>query len=192
VLKTLAVVTVVGFFGGGLAIRTSNGSEVLGAPAVSPNRCVECHARLNAPRELAGRYLDWHFSKHARANVTCEKCHGGDPDAKDATAAHKGILASSQPESRLNRKNLPETCGACHREIANSFFESTHYKRLKESGMGPSCTTCHMHMASTIATSPMEASNYCTYCHNSLNGLLDRRPDIPQKAEQLMRSLAGC
>ena len=188
--KTLFVVIVVGFAAGAVALVPSGAAESPAAQATAPNQCVECHARIAGPPELTSRYLDWHFSKHARANVGCEKCHGGDSSAKDAKAAHKGILPSSQSASRLNRKNLPETCSACHREVVRSFIESTHYQRLKESGLGPSCTTCHDHMASTIATSPADVSDYCTSCHNSYNGLVEGRPDIPRKAEAFMRSLA--
>jgi hypothetical protein len=169
--------------------------ESFGAPAQdaasSPrgNQCVDCHARVGTPREVAGRYLDWHFSAHGRANVGCNSCHGGDPAATDAATAHRGVIPSVQAGSRLHRTRLPETCGACHKAVVNSFVESTHYKVLAASGLGPSCTTCHGHMASSVAAYPIEAAALCTRCHNTIDGLLPRRPEIPQYARDTMEAI---
>ena len=44
-------------------------------------------------------------------------------------------------------------------------------------------------MASSVATDPIEASTYCTFCHNSINGILPRKPEIPAKAQKVMESL---
>ena len=159
------------------------------AAPYSDNQCVNCHAGISQPIGISRRYLDWHFSKHKTEGVGCDNCHGGDAASRDAKKAHKGVINPSQNESRLSLVNLPETCGSCHKAIVNSFVESVHYKKLKLSGLGPSCNTCHTHMASTVATHPKEASTYCTFCHNSINGLLPQRPEIPAKAQRLMESL---
>jgi hypothetical protein len=44
-------------------------------------------------------------------------------------------------------------------------------------------------MASSVARYPIEASTYCTFCHNSINGILPQRPEIPAKAQKVMESL---
>lgn len=44
-------------------------------------------------------------------------------------------------------------------------------------------------MASSVATYPIEASTYCTFCHSSINGILPQRPEIPAKAQKVMESL---
>lgn len=185
--KTLVLVTAVVALTGGLAVTSPAGSP---NGAFENNQCVTCHARTTASPELTSRYLEWHFSKHAASGVGCERCHGGDPAAVAEADAHKGMLPPSDRASRTSRANLPETCGACHEAVVSSFVESTHFKRLKQSGLGPSCTTCHNHMASAVATSPVETANYCAYCHNSINGILDRRPEIPHRAQMFMESLA--
>lgn len=55
--------------------------------------------------------------------------------------------------------------------------------------MGPSCNTCHAHMASAVIYTAAEASSLCTHCHNTTEGLLPPRPEIPQKAGVVMESL---
>jgi hypothetical protein len=44
-------------------------------------------------------------------------------------------------------------------------------------------------MASSVATFPTEAATYCTLCHNSINGMLPQRPEIPAKARKVMESI---
>ena len=168
----------------------SHGSSQQGAVAkLSNNQCVNCHAKSSLPANISSRYLDWHFSAHKTNGIGCDKCHGGDATARDAQRAHKGITLSSQKESRLSSENLPETCGSCHKAVVNSFVESVHYQKLNSSGLGPSCNTCHSHMGSSVATFPTDAATYCTLCHNSTNGLLPQRPDIPAKAKKVMESI---
>lgn len=171
------------------AIANCFGSSQGQPRELKENQCVECHSRITSPPALGDRYLDWHFSPHARAGIGCDKCHGGDSSSRDLGRAHKGVLPVAQEASRLSRLNLPHTCGSCHNAIVNSFVESTHYDRLKSTGLGPTCNTCHHHMASTVATDPSEASALCAYCHNTINGLQPQRPDIPLRARRVVESI---
>ena len=171
-----------------LSFTSHDTSQQRTAAELGNNQCVNCHSK-SLPPTLNSRYLDWHFSAHKTNGVGCDKCHGGDSAARDPQRAHKGVFPSSQKESRLSLEQLPETCGACHKAVANSFVESVHYQKLKSSGLGPSCNTCHSHMASSVATFPTDAATYCTLCHNSINGMLPQRPDIPAKAKKVMESI---
>src|SRR5262252_1267592 len=127
-----------------LCSRNSSGSSSQEKPsALSNNTCVACHSHVSKPLELSVRFLEWDVSTHKTASVGCEKCHGGDSTSRDARKAHQNILPPSNMRSRLNEVNLPETCGACHKTILASFAESTHYQKLKSTGLGPSCITCH-------------------------------------------------
>ncbi len=154
------------------------------------NGCVKCHSRLSMPAGMSGRFLDWRASAHAAAGVACDKCHGGDAAARDAAAAHTGMLPPSDRNSRLHEMNAPETCGSCHRAIASSFVESEHYRRLKASEGGPSCISCHGHMGSSVARAPFEGESLCTFCHNVVNGPLPQRPDIIKKAKSTLDAIA--
>lgn len=157
--------------------------------AYQNNSCVNCHSKDATARDTFQRYTEWHVSTHKEKGVGCEKCHGGDPAAKDQKRAHVGVIKSSEPQSRLHLKNLPETCNACHPGVVSSFSESLHYQKLKASGMGPSCATCHAHMATTVLYTPEETAALCAHCHNTVNGIMPRRPDIPEKANEVMQSI---
>lgn len=157
--------------------------------AYQNNSCVNCHSKDSlAPRSFQ-RYAEWHISTHKEKGVGCDKCHSGDPTAKDQRRAHIGVIKPSDPQSRLYLKNLPETCNACHPGVVSSFVESVHYQKLKSSGMGPSCTTCHAHMATTVLHTPEETSTLCAHCHDTINGIMPPRPEIPRKAGEVMEAI---
>ena len=153
------------------------------------NNCVSCHARLANPYKLTSHYAEWQISTHHEKAVGCEKCHGGDPAIKDQKLAHQGVIAPQDPQSRLHQKNLPETCSACHQGLVSSFTESKHYQNLKSAGIGPSCSTCHIHMGSQVLYTPEETAAMCATCHNSPNKLMPLRPEIPEKANEVMQAI---
>jgi predicted CXXCH cytochrome family protein len=115
-------------------------------------------------------------------------CHGGDSSTADKAKAHAGMLQASDPKSRLHPTNVAQTCATCHQGIASKFTESVHFQRLKGAGLGPSCTTCHAHMGSSVATVPAEASALCAQCHDAANGPLTRRPEIPKAAGDIVEA----
>jgi hypothetical protein len=94
----------------------------------------------------------------------------------------------SDRQSRLNWKNQPETCGACHQNVASAFVESAHYKRLNGIGLGPSCATCHAHMSTKVIYSPTETAKLCSRCHDSIDSLKPS-PEIPARAKETMMAL---
>jgi ssDNA-binding Zn-finger/Zn-ribbon topoisomerase 1 len=153
------------------------------------NNCVTCHAQLARPLHLTSKYAEWHISTHKEKAVSCEKCHGGDPKITDEKKAHAGVIPPKDAKSRLHPQNLPETCNACHTGIVSSFVESKHYQRLKSAGLGPSCTTCHQHMASQVLYTPEETASLCATCHDSPNKLMTPQPEVPQKANDVMQSI---
>ncbi len=102
---------------------------------------------------------------HARGGVGCEKCHGGDPSARDADAAHRGVRAATEPESLVNPTRLPDTCGTCHRQELDAFKGTVHARELAAHGKGATCFTCHGAMATGLPTS-RELSERCAVCHD--------------------------
>jgi hypothetical protein len=166
-----------------------NRTAQTGQTAYPDNHCVSCHSKLIEPLRVSNHYFDWHRSMHKEKGVGCEKCHGGDPTIADSQKAHAGVLKSSDPQSRLHPQNLPETCGACHRAVVNAFVQSTHYQRLKGPGFGPTCTSCHVHMATTAIYSPQETAVLCSHCHNTINGMLPPRPEIPERGSQAIMAI---
>ena len=74
----------------------------------TPSRCADCH--FANPMSVSRWHLsEWDHSAHGRANVGCEKCHGGDPTTFDPFRAHQNILGSRNPASPLNPRNVATT-----------------------------------------------------------------------------------
>ena len=44
-------------------------------------------------------------------------------------------------------------------------------------------------MASKIARNPSEGAAFCSFCHNTIDGIQPRRPDIPEKAQATLDSI---
>jgi len=186
-IKRLILVMALGLllaFSGGLTRFNGNAQEQSDLAEFRGNSCVTCHSGLTEPVRQVNRYLEWHFSAHREKGVSCDKCHGGDPSSGRKEAAHKGVLNPSDKASRLFTWNQPDTCRSCHQNVADAFSKSTHFIKLKSAGLGPACNTCHIHMASKVLYSPEEVASHCSNCHNTVNGLLVPRPDIPETAKE--------
>ena len=134
------------------------------ARAQQASRCADCHFAQNAvpnPDHLS----DWDRSPHAKNNVGCEKCHGGNSTVFEASLAHRGILNSGNKKSPVYRANLPQTCGTCHVGPFVAFQDSRHYQLLKTGvDRGPTCSTCHDAVAGDLL-SPKSLEKQCNQCH---------------------------
>ena len=149
------------------------------------NSCVHCHSQLSATSFVGVKSHSWKGSIHQRSGVTCDKCHGGNPEATGKEEAHKGVLGSSNPRSTVYFKNVPATCGKCHGAEFYKFTQSLHFRRLESTGQGPDCVTCHGSMVTTVLQ-PDTVANVCERCHNERMGIF---PYIPQKAKAVLLSL---
>ncbi|MBI4469342.1 MAG: hypothetical protein HY650_08490 [Acidobacteria bacterium] len=171
--------------GSGRSSSSSRGQEVL-----SNNQCASCHARIANPLSLSNKYYEWHVSLHRDQGVGCERCHGGDPRTADKNKAHQQVFISTDPRSKVHPVQLPDTCKECHGAVVESFVESMHYQKLKASNLGPSCSTCHGHMASAVVQDAGEAAALCARCHNTVNGLMPARPEIPERAKEMVEAIS--
>lgn len=148
----------------------------------SGNSCVRCHSRLPASSFVGAKSHGWTGSIHQKHEVTCDKCHGGDPRAQERNGAHAGVLGSSNPGSPVYFKNIPSTCGKCHGAEFYKFSQSRHYKILQSGGKGPECVTCHGSMVTSVLT-PDTVAAVCQQCHNERMGTF---PYVPQKAKAVL------
>lgn len=139
---------------------------------------LECHA-TTLSKFAKSNYVQWTKSKHALFNVTCDRCHGGDPGSDIKEKAHLGVARESDPNSTVFYRNVPETCGKCHTEELKQFKNSAHYQKLKALKQAPTCDTCHRpHEFKVLNVS--EFHDLCSQCHN-----IDMRiapADAPDKA----------
>lgn len=164
-------------------------SSPYGLAAYRDNQCVVCHLSLTEPLRVSAHFYEWLNSKHSEKGVSCDKCHGGDALAKDKQDAHKGVLRSSFPQSRLHQQNLATTCNACHQETVAAFVQSSHFQKLKDYGGGPSCTTCHHHMASSVIYWPPETAELCAACHKAENNPAAKYAQVPEQAADVITAL---
>ena len=142
---------------------------------------IVCHEdKLN--KSTASTYAMWSISTHALFEVTCEKCHGGDPSKVSKQEAHVGISNSS-----ILRANTPEMCGKCHWPELDEFKSSQHFKKLEsnQEGPAPACITCHQAHSVRVLTAS-EIEDFCSNCHNNITGI---NPAVPKKAESALASV---
>ena len=154
------------------------------------NGCVECHSNedfyARFPK-LYYYYHDWVESPHSQAGVTCDDCHGGNPEAQTIEGAHAGIFPLSDSQSTLYFSRQPATCGGCHTDKQVEFEQSKHFRALEaESTAAPTCTTCHPAM-NKRPTYHSIVLNACTTCHHE--GNRQELPLIVDDAEDLLRQI---
>jgi len=148
-------------------------------------RCAICHFANMSSVPEPGHLGEWQQSAHARQQVGCDKCHGGDPWSVLQAEAHRGVVPPSNPASPVNDRNLVATCGACHKANAAAFRDSVHESLVKVADRrAPSCTTCHGAMRAQVP-SPATLEQHCAECH--LSG--SRRGDAPAVMRAAVESL---
>jgi len=159
-----------------------------------PEFCGNCHASAETMRRfnpgLATDQLSkYKTSKHGRLLLEskdskaaqCVSCHG----------VH-GIMAPDSPNSRVNPRNIPDTCGSCHaneeymagykdekgnplptNQLSN-YKQSVHGKALYEKGdlTAPVCNDCHGNHAA-MPPKVSAVSQICRTCHVSEGQLFD-------------------
>jgi hypothetical protein len=143
-------------------------------PTNVPELCGSCHregkkaavAYKGQQHEIIGHYTE---SIHGKGllksgltvTATCTSCH---------TAHHE--LPASDPESTVNRKNVPATCGVCHHGIEEQFVDSVHSVSVTHTDKQlPVCSDCHT--AHTIQRADqdqfkLEIMNKCGRCHEAI------------------------
>jgi hypothetical protein len=138
-----------------------------------PKTCGSCHGDKkfikghNLPNVLA-QYTDsihgFALSKDGLlVAATCSSCHG----------AHD-ILPPADPKSRVNRANVPATCGTCHQGIVEQYASGVHGQALAAgNAKAPVCDDCHTaHQISNVrdASFQMKTTATCGNCHKEKYG----------------------
>lgn len=120
--------------------------------------CAQCHDSdgvIDGYRESAhGRGL---LTRGLIHSATCTSCHG----------SHR-ILATGDPHALISSQNSPDTCGACHQILVDSWRRSSHGMAWAEDGRGPDCTACHASHAAEPRTAPgarLKTPQNCGGCH---------------------------
>lgn len=121
------------------------------------DNCVKCHLQATGRAfEVVGVHRT---SAHARAEISCGGCHGGDPEQVDKQKAHSGKF-TGKPE----RAELLSICGNCHERQLDQFRSSRHFP---DTSGRPRLDCVDCHGAHSIGNPPESFSlaNYCASCH---------------------------
>jgi hypothetical protein len=140
-------------------------------PTNVPDLCGRCHreGRKAAVRYTGSQHqIVQHYQEsiHGKGllksgltvTATCANCH----------TAHRELPASN-PESTVNPKNVPKTCGQCHHGIQEQFVQSVHSATVTNTTRPlPVCSDCHT--AHTIERTDedqfkLEIMSKCGRCH---------------------------
>jgi len=158
-------------------------------PRNLPNTCGKCHEDLDLIKKheiLYGKAVQaYESSVHGKAALggvytaaTCNDCHSA------GGTAHR-ILPPGNPESPINHFNIPKTCGRCHRNVENDYWEGIHGKLVARGETdSPVCTHCHGEHGIIPPRDPRSpvspariAEATCAPCHES--AYLNEKYGIP-------------
>jgi cytochrome b subunit of formate dehydrogenase len=138
--------------------------------------CLSCHLDDPGVRAQvspsAGFIAAYGTSVHGMA---LEKRIGKAANCVDCHSSHD-VNKGSNPDSRVNKRNIPSTCAKCHGSIAADYKYSVHGVALQKGvNSAPVCTDCHGEhtiLKHSDPGSPVAAANVssqvCAPCHGSL------------------------
>jgi uncharacterized protein with PIN domain len=143
-------------------------------PINVPKLCGGCHREgQKAAVRYTGRQHEiiQHYSESIHGTglskrgltvtATCTSCH----------TAHL-VLPRTDPESTVNPKNVPATCGACHHGIQEQFVQSVHSasvtKTDKELPVCSDCHTAHSIRRTDEAGFKLDIMATCGRCHGEI------------------------
>ncbi|HAL55010.1 MAG TPA: cytochrome B [Bacteroidetes bacterium] len=138
--------------------------------------CLACH--LDDPNvrsrisPTAGFIASFQASVHSAA---LDRGNGKAANCIDCHGSHE-MKKGSDPSSRVNKFNIPATCGRCHQEITEQYTYSVHGAAVSKGiDAAPVCTDCHGEhniLRHTDPKSPVARGNVsaqvCSPCHSSL------------------------
>lgn len=152
--------------------------------AQKKSSCIECHSKLEDGRLSAPAKFFDNDIHHARG-LSCNDCHGGDPNADTKEAAkdpRKGYLG--KPKTL----DIPAYCGKCHSDgnlmkrfnpslrvdQEREYYTSVHGKLLKAGETrAATCISCHgVHGIRAVSDPlssvyPLNLAHTCATCHAS-------------------------
>jgi Cytochrome c3 len=156
--------------------------------------CVTCHSFMGG--ELGRPVQEWTGSIHQQNGITCELCHGGNPDVAlgdvrqlaGADFEAKRLQAMSAARGFIGKpsgKALFGMCSRCHGDSVARFEKSIMGKAYLEGKGGPSCVTCHNPHRNAMPAVP----KVCESCHKDTTGF--DRIDPMNVTESTVNALSG-
>ncbi len=139
------------------------------------NNCIQCHEYIGG--EMGEPVAQWYGSTHQIEGVTCDQCHGGNPDleiedlrtispeairnwSKQAMYSEPDFVGAPSGQAQF------DLCANCHPESTETYSESLMGQAYLLKKGGPSCTQCHGTHRNVIAPVPES----CKSCHQDTTG----------------------
>ncbi len=119
--------------------------------------CISCHTEFGD--DLAEPVKLWQESIHKQNGISCNNCHGGNPQLEDmeAMSPEEGFVGAPSEDE------VPQFCGKCHVAVMENYMKSPHW--LTEKEKRPVCTTCHTAHHQQRATVALINEQNCSRCH---------------------------
>jgi hypothetical protein len=161
---------------------------------LKPSACVVCHEFMNA--ELGRPVKEWKGSIHQQNSITCDRCHGGNPDVdiqnikqlpgqefgekmSQAMSISRGFVG--KPSGR----KLFVLCGRCHQTSVDRYAKSIMGRAYLDGKGGPSCVICHHAHRNAMP----EVPKVCEGCHKDTEGF--DQIDPMNVTESTVNALSG-
>ena len=133
--------------------------------------CERCHYHgapkgVPQPDSIYQKYWNSVHGRKVKAGDPrapwCQNCHGG-----------HGVFPPDNPRSTVYKKNIPATCGKCHKKEYEEYRTSVHGVALLKKGIMavPACVDCHgKHDVYSpgkpySSVNPRKVPETCTKCH---------------------------
>jgi predicted CXXCH cytochrome family protein len=152
--------------------------------AQKKSSCIDCHVKLDDTR-LSNPARLFENDVHRSRGLSCNDCHGGDPNADTSEAAKdpsKGYLGKPRTT------DIPAYCGKCHSDAnlmkkfnpslrvdqESEYSTSVHGKLLKTGEQKvATCISCHtVHGIRAVndplsSVYPLNVADTCAKCHGN-------------------------
>jgi hypothetical protein len=176
-----------------LLVGLALGSSALVGARAAQTSCLQCHGSLDWIQNPAWVQMAQDFTNdvHFAAGLSCQDCHGGNPDPKLAEDPFGAMDKAHQPNpyrGRPARTAIPEFCGRCHADAdymkrfkpgervdqLKEYWTSQHGKRLQTGDTNvATCVDCHGTHAIRAPSDalsrvyPTAVAQTCSSCHSN-------------------------
>lgn len=175
--------------------KSSSDSTSIIYKANLANVCAQCHDG-NGKANVRIKDAVHTYARTVHGRALLEKGNLQAASCADCHSAHD-INKPTNPNSRLNRANIPNTCGQCHTEISEIYQTSVHGQAIARGEMESAvCTDCHGEHTIFKHTDPASSvfattvsSQTCASCHAATR--ITRRFGLPENVTSYRESYHG-
>ncbi|RPI74341.1 MAG: cytochrome B, partial [Ignavibacteriales bacterium] len=125
-------------------VTDTQGTDTLKVKIAQEKLCLSCH--LDDPQIRARTSPSAGFITAYEHSIHGSELMKGNSKVANCVNCHTShdVEPGSNSTSTVNKLNIPETCGQCHKDISEEYSESIHGVSLMKGNMdSPACVDCH-------------------------------------------------